>query len=307
MPLKFWYRFKSDPCRKWHTERKCKYGRRCWYYHHQDEQIRLDWYDIGCCTTHHHISSSILDDHYFHQIASYSNNTYNCCSSEQFGVWFCSFGCSSKETCHHNCLFYQTLMNLTNQPLPSLITTLHPSLLNKNKKITSYHLLHSTLSSKNSSPLPQPNSPQTLPTILHTSSPSSALSTPLLSSPSSSLFISPSSSIFSSSFSLIFPSSLSSSLNSSPITLQYNHDNNINDNYNNNNNMIRNNNDNSNNSNGDNNNSNNVSSDNIGNRIITVGNQSLDSDCKDISFILDESFPLFNYVRLPIFISFCKK
>jgi hypothetical protein len=133
MPLKYWYRFKSQPCRRWQNDHSCKYGKQCWYYHDDEEQIRMDWCDIGCATTLRKIHS--FPSSLSKSLLLLQNNNNTCCS-EVISTWYCSFGCINEETCHHHCLFYQTLINLTGRSLPSLISNIHPSLLsiiNNNK------------------------------------------------------------------------------------------------------------------------------------------------------------------------------
>jgi hypothetical protein len=137
MPLKFWYRFKSQPCRRWNTEGKCKYGRQCWYYHNEEERIRLDWDEIGCVTTHRDIYSLILNTYdkqrrqQQQQLRLNNNSSY---TKTTLNVFFCSFGCKNEECCNHHCLFYQSLVNFTERPIISLVSSLHPTLLQKCKK-----------------------------------------------------------------------------------------------------------------------------------------------------------------------------
>jgi hypothetical protein len=131
MPLRFWFRFKSQPCRRWNIQHSCEYGKQCWYYHDENEQIRLDWEDIGCVTTHHNISPKVLNNynhHYYHHpLQKQQQQQLTPSQKTVLHIWYCSFGCKNEESCHHHCLFYQTLMNITDKPLSSLVSKLHPS------------------------------------------------------------------------------------------------------------------------------------------------------------------------------------
>jgi hypothetical protein len=51
MLLKNWYRYKSQSCRNWKNQGKCKFGKMCLYYHGEDDMIKQDWEEIGKNTT----------------------------------------------------------------------------------------------------------------------------------------------------------------------------------------------------------------------------------------------------------------
>jgi hypothetical protein len=227
MPLRFWFRFKSQPCEKYHLLHYCIYGKKCWYFHEDDEIIHLDWDDIGRNTSHHIISSSSRLVHEIHNnkylqydpskqlLILNSKSTLSSSSSsslssqlpsqssifnnqnENLNIWFCSFGCRNRITCHHHCLFYQSLINLTGEPLSSLISTLHPSISIPSFKLNNL-LLRQMYNNNNTHSLTS--------THLSTSSSISIFPTS---------FTSISTSVPSSSLMFLFPSSSSSSSSSS--------------------------------------------------------------------------------------------